>query len=521
MDRRRLVPSSCLLFSLLLASTASAIAAVPDSLILGVEFIEEGREAPAYVPLKVVYEHRWGLSGSTPPDWPLLYESIAKQARGAGADLVVDVVSGAEDPLIENGYARWILGVAARRGADSQEWCDNCVVDWIPVDSSVAGVGDPESFAILEKNAFLVSRLRLGERGYYLRARPEDSALEVPEDGLDADSMRAANLALEMRVSRGAAAGRAALEEFISFEASLIWKASGGEAWERTLAMTTTSAGADYVSGGDARSTLSTLADLFGGLRTRGPTPDSDGDQVPDSRDREFDTPEGARVNWLGIALDDDGDGVPDGIDRHPNTPIGVMVDQWGVPVDGDHDGVADYVDDCPETPADFAVDDQGCPKVEWVTVLEDVLVEEGVLRERFHFDFGRADLKDDAKARLDLIGEALSGLPDLRFSVEGHCDDRGSETFNLALSERRAKASIDYLLANFEGLSIEQFIFRGLGKSVPLVEGTDEHSRFLNRRVEFVVLNPEEARRQVEIKRIKRRGGADWSSPDSGAAPR
>ncbi|MGH7730043.1 MAG: thrombospondin type 3 repeat-containing protein, partial [Candidatus Eiseniibacteriota bacterium] len=95
-----------------------------------------------------------------------------------------------------------------------------------------------------------------------------------------------------------------------------------------------------------------------------GATPrDTDGDGVPDKRDKCPDTPKGARVDANGCPLDGDGDQVFDGIDQCEGTPKGCTVDAKGCPTDADGDGVCDGVDTCPDTPKGATVDAAGCPK--------------------------------------------------------------------------------------------------------------------------------------------------------------
>lgn len=93
------------------------------------------------------------------------------------------------------------------------------------------------------------------------------------------------------------------------------------------------------------------------------PLPDSDGDGVPNTRDRCANTPLGAQVNEFGCPLDNDSDGVPNGIDRCPNTPIGATVDPTGCTRDSDGDNIPDGIDKCPDTPAGVLVDARGCPR--------------------------------------------------------------------------------------------------------------------------------------------------------------
>jgi len=88
---------------------------------------------------------------------------------------------------------------------------------------------------------------------------------------------------------------------------------------------------------------------------------DSDGDGVPDRRDKCEGTPKGVKVDANGCPFDTDGDGVPDYLDKCPNTPLNTLVDKNGCP-DSDKDGVADNIDKCPNTPLNVKVDADGCP---------------------------------------------------------------------------------------------------------------------------------------------------------------
>ena len=69
---------------------------------------------------------------------------------------------------------------------------------------------------------------------------------------------------------------------------------------------------------------------------------------------------------------------------------------------------------------------------------------------------------------------------------IEGHCDDVGSNEYNLALGERRAKAVLNYLVSL--GANPDQFIVVSKGEESPAQQGTDRVSRMLNRRAAFTL---------------------------------
>jgi outer membrane protein OmpA-like peptidoglycan-associated protein len=491
---------------LIFVITSAGLAAdQPTTLAPDIALFREGQEAPPHKVLRVVYAHRWSLPGASTPEWQVLYDAIATVARRSGADMVVGAITGEEDPVITKGQVKWFLGLAAISTAaiaGGQTGCDNCIVDWWPPDSSSSVAGDAELRAFVEDKSFIISRLRLAEAGYYLRAWP-------PVYQPQPDSITPINLWLEVDANRGPSPQLAAPEN-MSFTARLRWKVSRYTAWTRLIEATAPSSRLEE----SGLITRNALADLYAQLPTRGRIPDSDDDGILDSMDKEPGTQKGAEVDLFGRARDDDGDGVPNGIDRHRNTPHGVAVDQYGRPLDRDSDGVADYVDRCPDTPVDIVVDDGGCPVEKWVTVIEDALVDAGVLRETLPFDLGKYELRDDARARLDSIGMALKGLSGLHYRVEGHCDDLGTDEFNDILSDNRAKAVVDYLATRYPDLTREQFASKGWGKRMPLVAATDSLSRAINRRVEFLVENPEEAKRVVQQKRTVHRGETVEDAP-------
>ena len=229
---------------------------------------------------------------------------------------------------------------------------------------------------------------------------------------------------------------------------------------------------------------------------------DADGDGVCDGADTCADTPKGATVDATGCPKDSDGDGVLDGLDQCPDTPKGCTVDDKGCPSDGDADGLCDGLDKCPGTSPGLKVDAEGCP-IELVEK-ETELLDTGMIRlQNINFETNKTTLLPESFPTLDIVGQVLGKWPELRIEVGGHTDARGSDTHNQRLSEGRANAVLTYLTQKFPTLKPEQFSVRGYGEGRPLVPNTSALNWAKNRRVEFVVLNKDVLRREVERRRL------------------
>lgn len=194
---------------------------------------------------------------------------------------------------------------------------------------------------------------------------------------------------------------------------------------------------------------------------------DSDGDGIPDSKDRCPGTPSGVQVDARGCPLDSDGDGVPDYLDKCPGTPSGVRVDAQGCPLDSDGDGVYDYMDKCPGTPAKAKVDERGC----WVL-------------EGLFFETDKADILPQGYPILYEVITVLKANPGVKVEIQGHTDSRGSDAYNQKLSERRARAVRDYLVK--AGIKADRLTYKGYGESKPAVPNTTAANMAKNRRVEL-----------------------------------
>ena len=104
------------------------------------------------------------------------------------------------------------------------------------------------------------------------------------------------------------------------------------------------------------------------------------------------------------------------------------------------------------------------------------------------NFGLDQYDIDPTARAILDSQVEWLTRYPNVRITVEGHCDERGTREYNLALGDRRANAAKNYLVAR--GVDAGRIRTISYGKERPLALGSDESSWAQNRRAVTVVLN-------------------------------
>jgi len=99
---------------------------------------------------------------------------------------------------------------------------------------------------------------------------------------------------------------------------------------------------------------------------------------------------------------------------------------------------------------------------------------------DRVFFDFNASSLKTDARATLDRQSAWLAKYPQVNVQVAGNCDDRGTEEYNLALGQRRANSSRDYLVAR--GVAGSRISTISYGKDRPTAMGDNEQAWAQNR---------------------------------------
>jgi peptidoglycan-associated lipoprotein len=105
---------------------------------------------------------------------------------------------------------------------------------------------------------------------------------------------------------------------------------------------------------------------------------------------------------------------------------------------------------------------------------------------ENIYFDFDQSVIREDAKPILLVIASYMKNNPKAKLLVEGHCDERGTSEYNMALGQRRADATRAWLV-NL-GIAAERMTTVSFGKERPLVQGHDEAAWAKNRRAVFVL---------------------------------
>lgn len=205
---------------------------------------------------------------------------------------------------------------------------------------------------------------------------------------------------------------------------------------------------------------------------------DADKDGVEDSKDQCSNTPAGVSVDMNGCALDGDADGVADHKDQCPITPAGVSVDMKGCALDDDNDGVANHVDACLDSAAGAEVDATGC-----YVVLEQAQT----IRLDVQFASNSSVVDQQYYANIEEVAAFLNKYPETTIAIEGHTDNTGAASYNLALSQKRAQAVADVLI-NELNIDASRVSATGYGEEKPLFDNDTAANRKENRRVVTVI---------------------------------
>ncbi|MDI6848429.1 MAG: peptidoglycan-associated lipoprotein Pal [Candidatus Saccharicenans sp.] len=153
-----------------------------------------------------------------------------------------------------------------------------------------------------------------------------------------------------------------------------------------------------------------------------------------------------------------------------------------------------------PPPPPPQALEQPRVEKVEEPVLKEPILTEEEIFMKKtleeinqekplamIHFDYDKYNIRPDAVSVLEANAGWLKKYQTVKVLIEGHCDERGTEEYNLALGEKRAKSTMDYLVSL--GISPDRLRIISYGKSQPLDPGHDETAWAKNRRAQFLII--------------------------------
>lgn len=181
---------------------------------------------------------------------------------------------------------------------------------------------------------------------------------------------------------------------------------------------------------------------------------------------------------------DSDGDGVPDYLDKEPNTPVGARVNSAGTTMDSDSDGTPDHLDKCPFLPGPSSTG--GCPVVEAAKEEVDFFkkaINDGYVNVYYAFD-SAVPLGYSASAS-NYVSNFMKRNPGVKMEIKGYADELGPEDYNMKLSESRAKAVYDLLIAT--GVDASRLSYKGYGEDTS-VDKASADARQLARRASFEV---------------------------------
>src|SRR5690606_31470577 len=208
---------------------------------------------------------------------------------------------------------------------------------------------------------------------------------------------------------------------------------------------------------------------------------DTDGDGICDNLDACPEEAGPAENNGCPI-LDRDGDGILDVDDDCPDTPgVASSIEGCNGCPDRDGDGVCDSKDQCPDEFGTVA--NNGCPEI--VDNCTDIQAIKDALKNVL-FEYDSDKLTATSMSTLDQIAPILTSdkIKNARWLVEGHTDSKGSDKYNMTLSQKRAASVEAYLTSKGVPASILKSV--GFGESLPITTNDTDEGRARNRRVEL-----------------------------------
>ena len=135
--------------------------------------------------------------------------------------------------------------------------------------------------------------------------------------------------------------------------------------------------------------------------------------------------------------------------------------------------------------------DDEAVETTIKLSPIEKIITPREIVLNPIYFDFDKSNIRRDAAFELDKVVEAMKKYPDLVIHIVSHTDRRGSEAYNMTLSDKRAKSTMEYIVS--KGIDAGRLTAEGKGESEPAVQCkrcTKEQYQ-LNRRSDFLIVTP------------------------------
>jgi len=209
-------------------------------------------------------------------------------------------------------------------------------------------------------------------------------------------------------------------------------------------------------------------------------TTDSDNDGVADIFDKEQNTPTGNKVDGSGVSLDVDYDGVPDANDKDLFSPKGSTVNKDGQPNDADGDGVPDALDKEPNSKPGALVNFQG--KTIPTNTGSGTTTISGTLP-TIYFDTDQSVVKETYYGDLAGLAKMMKADANMKIVCTGYADERGSDSYNMSLGNKRAQAVKDFLV-KYYGIDASRIDTASKGEGNPLSKSFYS----INRRVDVEI---------------------------------
>jgi peptidoglycan-associated lipoprotein len=166
---------------------------------------------------------------------------------------------------------------------------------------------------------------------------------------------------------------------------------------------------------------------------------------------------------------------------------VGCPKDKGDVELPPDDTGTAVRGDEVVEQPTTRTWDSKG-PVETRPSTGEIPKVSDSGAFETVYFDFDKSNLRDDSVQIIQRNLQILKNNSDMKILIEGHCDERGTNEYNMALGMRRANTCKNYFIAN--GIDSSRMSVISYGEERPIDSGSGENAWMKNRRAEFLVVS-------------------------------